>query len=197
MGQRRTTLAGTRFGHLRNRLGHYPAGVLGILHQVGDDVVHRDRVMVGVPAIVIRHHGDSHVADLGFARQLRLLQVRHADDVHTPTAVDVGFRLGGKRRTFHAEVRPAQLHIDAGRAAGVLQHAAHLRADRVREADVRHQALAEERGDAPAGAVEELVGEDEILRSMLFLERAHRAQRNDALHAQRLHAVDIGPEIEL
>ena len=71
------------------------------------------------------------------------------------------------------------------------------RADRIGEADVGHQAFAEEGGDAAARAVEELIGDDEIERPVLLLERSHRAERDDALHAQRLHAVDVGPEIQL
>ena len=39
-----------------------------------------------------------------------------------------------------------------------------LRANGVGEADVRHQALAEEGGDAAARAVEELIGDHEIAR---------------------------------
>ncbi len=76
-------------------------------------------------------------------------------------------------------------------------HAGQLRADRVGEADVGHQAFAEEGGDAAAGAVEELVGDDEIERAVLFLERADGAEGDDALHAQRLHAVDVGAEVQL
>src|SRR5450759_3944039 len=87
VGQRGAALAGARFGHLGHRLGDYAAGVFGVLDQIGDDVVDGDGVMFGMPAIVIRHHGDGDVADLGFARQLGLLQVGHADDVHAPSAV--------------------------------------------------------------------------------------------------------------
>ena len=71
------------------------------------------------------------------------------------------------------------------------------RTNGIGEADVRHQAFAEKRRDAPAGAVEELIGNDEIERTMLFLERADRAQRDDALHAERFHAVDVGAKVEL
>jgi hypothetical protein len=49
----------------------------------------------------------------------------------------------------------------------------------------------------PARAVEELIGEDEIERPMLFLERADRAERNNALDAQRFHGVDVGAEVQL
>ncbi len=79
----------------------------------------------------------------------------------------------------------------------VVHDAGQLRADGIGEADVRDQAFAEERGDAAAGAVEELIGNDEIERPVLFLERADRAERDDALDAERLHAVDVGAEVQL
>ncbi len=71
-----------------------------------------------------------------------------------------------------------------------------LRADGIGEADVGDQAFAEEGGDAAAGAVEELVGDDEIERAVLFLERADGAEGEDALDAERFHAVDIGAEVQ-
>ncbi len=49
----------------------------------------------------------------------------------------------------------------------------------------------------PRGAVEELVGDDEIERPVFFLERSHRAERHDALDAQHFEAVNVGPEVEL
>ena len=67
----------------------------------------------------------------------------------------------------------------------------------MREADVRDQAVAEKCRDAPARAVDELIGNHEIQRLVLFLERAHRAERKNALHAQRFHAPDVGAEIQL
>ncbi len=66
------------------RFGDHAAGVGGVLLQHANDVRHLDRIMLGMPAVVIRHHGDGHVTDFRFARQLRFLQIRHADDVHAP-----------------------------------------------------------------------------------------------------------------
>jgi len=71
------------------------------------------------------------------------------------------------------------------------------RANRVGEADVHHQAVAEEGGDAAAGAVEELVGDDEFLRTMLLFERADGRKRENARHSELLHAVNVGAEVEL
>src|ERR1035438_9826120 len=49
MGQGRTAFAGARPGHLGNPPSQYAACVLGILHQVGDDVVDGDGVVFGMP----------------------------------------------------------------------------------------------------------------------------------------------------
>ena len=76
-------------------------------------------------------------------------------------------------------------------------HARELRTDGMREADVRDQALAEKRRDAPTGAIDKLIGNHEIERLVLFFERSDRAQRQNALHAQRLESVDIGAKIQL
>ena len=59
---------------------------------------------------------------------------------------------------------------------------------------MRDQAFAEERGDAATRAVEELIGDDEVERAMLFLQRTDRTQRNDPLHAERFEAVDVRAE---
>ena len=54
--------------------------------------LHRDRVMVGMPAIEIGHHGDARVANLGLAGELGLRHVGHAD--HRIAVVLVGHALG-------------------------------------------------------------------------------------------------------
>ena len=72
-----------------------------------------------------------------------------------------------------------------------------LRADRFGETHVNHQAIAEECGNPSARAIEELIGDHEFERPMLFFERAHGTERYDALHAQRFHAVNVGAEIQI
>ena len=49
--------------------------------------VHRDVVVVGMPAVEVGHHGDGHVADLGLAGELGLRHVGHADDVQPQAPV--------------------------------------------------------------------------------------------------------------
>src|SRR6185312_6112203 len=72
-----------------------------------------------------------------------------------------------------------------------------LRADGMRETDVRNQTLTEKCGYAAARAVHKLIRNHEIQRLMLFLQRAYRAQQENALDAQHLHAINVGAEIQL
>src|SRR5947209_10452055 len=65
------------------------------------------------------------------------------------------------------------------------------------ERDVRHEAAAEERADAPSGAVEELIGHDDVERLVLLFQAADRARRYDPLDAEHLECVDVRAEIEL
>ncbi len=101
-------------GHGRHRFPHHVAGVLGVLVEHGDDLLHRNLVVSWMPAVVIGDHGDGGVANLRLARQLGLLQVGHADHVHAPAAVEIALGLGGELRTFHANVGSAQLADYAG-----------------------------------------------------------------------------------
>jgi hypothetical protein len=71
------------------------------------------------------------------------------------------------------------------------------RADRLGERDVGHQAVAEEGVDAVAGAVEELVGDDDVGRLVVDLQRADGGDRDQLLDSQRLEAVDVGAVVEL
>src|SRR5262245_7955366 len=60
------------------------------------------------------------------------------------------------------------------------------------EGDVRDHPGAEKGRDAPARAVEKLLGDDDVCRRILFLERADRRSRNDPLDAQQFHCVNVG-----
>ncbi len=75
------------FGSTRYRLAHHVACILGILQQHADDLLDRHVIVLRMPAVVIGHHRDRHIAELSFARQSRFGEVGHADDVHAPTAI--------------------------------------------------------------------------------------------------------------
>src|SRR5689334_12019427 len=68
--ERGTAFAGAGGRHFGHGFGHHLARVLGVLHEVGNDVGHGYGVVFFVPAIVIGHHGDGDVADLGLAGEL-------------------------------------------------------------------------------------------------------------------------------
>ena len=57
-------------------------------------------------------------------------------------------------------------------------------------------AFAEESGDAMKGAVDELIGHDEVGGLVLFLERADGGDGEDALDAELLEGVDVGAEVQ-
>src|SRR5579863_10519809 len=48
-----------------------------------------------------------------------------------------------------------------------------------------------------ASAIEELIGDHEIKRLMLFLQRPDRGHRDDPFHAELFESVDIGTKIQL
>ena len=125
-----------------------------------------DRLLGLVPAVVVGDHARGGVADLGLARELRLLQVGHADDVDAPAAVDLGLGAGRELRPFHVDVGAAARGrvAPAARGAPRAQRRSAARADRLGERDVRHQAVAEEGVGPVAGAVEELVGHHDVGR---------------------------------
>jgi hypothetical protein len=50
----------------------------------------------------------------------------------------------------------------------------------VSEADVRHETVAEERADAPASAIEELIGNHEIERLVVLAQAADGARRHES-----------------
>ena len=149
-----------------------------------------------MPAVVIGDHGDGHVTEFGFAGEFCFLQVRHADDVHAKAAIDIGFGFGRKLRAFHAAVDATVFADNANLLTGLLDDTGKLSADGVGETDVGDDAVAEERVDAVAGTVEELVGDDEVERLVLLFERSDGGDGDDALDAELLESVNIGTEVE-
>ena len=67
----------------------------------------------------------------------------------------------------------------------------------MREADVRDQSTAEERRDAAARPVDELVRDDEVERLVFLFQAAHRARGEDVFDAERLEAEDVGAKVQL
>src|ERR1022692_4877385 len=75
VGERGSALAIAAGRHTGDGGSYHLARILGVLPEVAHDVVNGHGVVILVPAIVVRHHRHRHVADLGFAGELGLLQV--------------------------------------------------------------------------------------------------------------------------
>src|SRR5690349_11135648 len=99
--------------------------------------------MAMVPAVVIRDHGNGHVADLRLACELRFLQISHADHIHAPGAIEIRFRLRRKLRPLYADVSPTALANDFGLRASRGDGRRQLRTYRIGECNVRYHAIAE------------------------------------------------------
>src|SRR4030088_2990118 len=145
-----------------------------------------------MPAIIIRDHGDRRVADFSFSGELRFGNVRHTDYFKAQLAVDVGFGERGKLRAFHADIGAAAMHPHFGAVAGFAEHAGELRANRFRESYVRGDAIAKKSRYAVTSAIVKLVGNQEIERLQIFLQRAYGADRNDSLNTKLFHGMNVG-----
>ena len=175
MGKRRSTFAVPLLQGGTHRLPHNLLGIFHVTGKIVEDLRNGDGIVIGVPAIVVCDHGQHGIADFRFARQLGFLEAGHPDDVHAPRPVKVRFRLGGKRRAFHAQVRPTLVkrHVEAGTR---FREHVHNRGTNGRiEPDVRHQPTPEKSGDALARAVNKLRGQRHIRRVEILTQRAHRA----------------------
>ena len=150
-----------------------------------------------VPAIVVGDHGHGRVADLCLTGQLGFLQVSHADNIGAPTAIKIRFGAGGELRALHADIDAARLHHHPGALCTLLDGFGYRGADRIAKGNVADDPLSEESGVAQSCAVDELIGNNELGRLMLQLERADCGDGDDSFHAQLLHGEDIGAEVQL
>src|SRR5438128_11344017 len=149
-----------------------------------------------MPAVVVGHHGGGRVTNFSFARQLRFLKIGHANHVHAPTAVDVRFGFRRKLWPFHAEIGSAAFAHDTGFLAGSFQNAGEFRTDGICKRNVGDDAVAKKSIDAMARAIKELIGDDELHRLVLFLERADCGNGNNTLHSEMLKAINVRAKIQ-
>src|ERR1700761_5528284 len=71
------------------------------------------------------------------------------------------------------------------------------RADRIAKRYMPHDSVPKKGGGALRGAVDELIGNHELGRLMLQLERTDSGDGDDPFHTQLLHGEDIGAEVDL
>jgi hypothetical protein len=97
--------------------------------------------------------------------------------------------------TLHANVGSAAFAYNTRLAARRFDDAREISANGIAKRNMRNNSIAEKRVDAMPRAVEELIGDDELQRLMLFLERSDSGNGYDALHAELFEAMNIGAEI--
>jgi hypothetical protein len=171
-------------------------GVLRVGLHVAHDHLNSHALLRRVPAVVVGAHANHLVRDLRLLRQLRLRQSAHVDHAASPSAVHVGLGASGELRALHADdsALVVQAHAVALEAVAALAH--DLRdalVEGVREADVAdHAALEEGEGADALGAVDDLVGDDEVAGLDGFLQRADGAEGDDGADAQAAQGGDVG-----
>lgn len=154
--------AGAAGGSRFDDVAHEFTSVLGVLGEIANDLVDGDGVVLFVPTIVIGDHGHSDIADFGFAGEFGFLKISHTDDVHAPASINVGFGARREGGAFHAEISTAEFAGDADLLRAGVSGGGELRADGIREADVRDNAVAKEGGNTTPGTIEKLIWDHEI-----------------------------------
>src|SRR5262249_30946472 len=149
-----------------------------------------------VPAIVVGRQRDGPETYLRLARELRLLEIGHADHVGSPGAVKPRLRARGELRPLHAEIRPALMDAGALLARRARKRRAKLGANGIGETYVCDDAAAEKRAWPLRRAVDELIGDDDVARRDLLLQTADGADRDNALDTELFHREDIGAEVD-
>ena len=84
-------------------------GVFRIAGQVADHRRHVHIVMVRVPTIKVRDHGDRRIRDFSFPRQFRFRHIGHADHVTAPLAVEVALGFRRELRALHDQIGAATM----------------------------------------------------------------------------------------
>src|SRR6266478_4424295 len=197
MLERSTALASALDGHVTHGLAQHLQCVLRILIQRRDDLRRGHRLVLRVPAVVIRNHGDGGITKLRLARQLRFRNIGHPD--HFKPQLPVQMRLGerGKLRPFDADVSAARMRFYATLCASTGKHRRHLRARRLVECHVSDQPAAEKRRHAAPRAVHKLVGHQKFSRPQILLQRAHCTHGNNPFDPKLLHRANIRAKIDL
>jgi hypothetical protein len=94
-------------------------------------------------------------------------------------------------------VRSAQLAHHAHLGAGLRRGLGHRCANRIAKGHVAYNPVAKKSRNAKEGSVNELVGHHKVGGLVLFLQRAHGRNRENALHAELLECVNVGAEVQL
>src|SRR5262249_32938697 len=146
---------------------HDLRGIFSVFHQHGYDLIDRYGVVMRMPAVVIGDHRDCDIVEFGFAREFRFLQVGHVDHIHSESAINVRFGSRRELRAFHAEIGVFALVYYTDLFASGFDDSRELSADGIGEGNMSDDPVSEERVDAMASAVKELVRDYELERLVL------------------------------
>ena len=185
---------------LRPKLGRHrhdqAAGIFRILMHHLHHGLDSHMLMGFVPAIIIGHHRDDGVRQLGLARELGFRHRGHADHAAVPGAIEKAFRAGGELRPFHADIGAAFGMIDALFPRRQGQGAGQTRADRMRHGKMRDKAGTEKTLLPRKGAVDELVRHHEGAGRQFRAQRAAGRDRDHVGDAHPFQGIDIGAVID-
>src|SRR6476469_10816001 len=86
------------------------------------------------------------------------------------------------------------MRLDISNLARLFKDVTQVTANRMRKGDVRDDALAKEGGFAStsARAIEKLIRDHHVERSILFLQRTNGGCRKYSLDSQHFHGIDVG-----
>ena len=170
---------------------------LGIGEQMSNDDLDRNGFFFDLPAIVIGDHRHRSERNLGFACQLRLRQIGHANDIKPISAIE--FRLGasGERRPVHAHVSAAVVNGSTAGARGFRQYLPQLGRDRVGKGNVGRYSFAKKRVTrAQTRPIKKLLWQQDVARGIFLLQTADRCHANDPTDVERTQRVNIRAMIQ-
>ena len=148
-----------------------------------------------VPAVVVGHHRQGGVGNLGFPGQAGFGVIGHADHFAVPGAVELRFGPGGEGRPLHAEIGAAAVQLAAlgHQAFGYIgQQAAERRAEGLGKSHMGYQPLTKQRQWPLLGAIDELVRHQHVEGPNPLLQGAHRRQGQDPAHAEGAQGPEVG-----
>ncbi len=152
--------------------------------------------MVRVPAIIVGHHRNDGVRQFRLAGELGFGHRRHADDAGAPGAVEIALGERGELRSLHADIGATSGIFDVFLGASSGERVGKARIDGMGHRNMGDEARTEKALFAREGAIDELVGDDELARRQLLLQRTACGDGDQVRDARALQDVDIGAVVD-
>ena len=198
VSERCSAFAGAGFRQFAHGFVQHALHVGGVAIQILDDLAHRDRIVLRMPAIVVGDHGDRGVANFRFARELGFGQIGHADYVEAQLAIAYAIRPAWKIAGLPCRRRcPRRCAFTPARS-----QASAMCAERCVQVGLSNPTCAtmpppKKVAMRPPGAIEKLIGDQKIQRRQVVAQRAYRADGNDAFDAEHFHRADVGAVVDV